>query len=716
MNRKIFSRSLYFDTLRRTAVIGGLFTILFTVAGLLTFFAYISDIYLLNQQNINVILLNFYEMHPLLIAAPYTLTPLLCLNAFSFLNKRSTSDFWHSVPFKRICLYNTFSLAIFTWSVAAVIFSGAISILCFSFVPAYYAINWGSVVSTLLAVVAAQLLVIAGANIAMSITGTVFSNVVVSLLILLLPRVLLYFFANASTNSHLFILNTEDGFLSPGLNIVAGTILSLERADEIISSYRSIIYTAVLAVIYYFIGMVLFNNRKSEAAGNSAINKYMQAAFRIIVCLTVCLFPIYIITSELNRNNAYYGDDTLSIIVLYVVALAAYFIYELITTKKVKNLQKAIPALWIVVLLNVLIIGGARVAYIAEYNYTPSAADVSEIRLIGNTYNNSYFNAAVDNLRISDNEIEELLSEAYKETRAAHELGNLYNHSRQVVNVGFKTNGIYHYRHVYMDDKTYNKLSELLYNTRSFREEIYNVERIFENEMGGSLSIHLPFDYSKIKKIDREALVKAYISDVKKLEFNQWYAIANSQSYNHIGLYNEVTGKTDCGYIVGSLEGYLPVEKKNYNFSLPISNFTPTAYNIVMEAVIENQAAENKQQELIAILQNDDYGFEEVDGKYYHEIGLELYNGAKKASTEYYIIDNYEKLAKLVEVLEVSKGDVPDANSRIAVINYHAQKDNSKELYVSYNVLFRIPDDADMTFLLSDNFSNTTYPTDMEIR
>lgn len=722
MKNKIFDRKLYMDSLRRTAIIGGLFTVLLTIAGLLMFFAFTMDLKYIEPERVEVQLLNFYEINPFLIAIAYSLCPLLCLNLFGFLNKRSTSDFWHSVPFTRVCLFNTFSLTALTWSAVATLVSSAVSIICFLTVPSFYAINWASVLSTLLALLASQILVVAGVNIAMSVTGTYFSNVVVSALILFLPRVLLLFFAYASTNSHLFVFSLESSWLSPAHNLVTGMILSMGDIPDMLTSYGSTVYTAVLGIIYYFIGMIIFAKRKSESAGNSAVNKYMQATFRIIVCFTVCLFPIYLIAEELNRNRQYFGrSDWFTIFVLYVIAAAAYFVYELITTKKLKNLLKAIPALGIVALLNFATISGAHLAYRVEYDYTPTPENVSEIQLGSpEETGREYFSTAVANLVISDNEIEQLLCDTYFNTRRAYETEGIRYGGDLQITVGFKTNGIYHYRHVYMDTETNDKLTALLYKNESFRK-IFDIDEIIKKEIGTSFGIHLPYNYpedSEKSKELRDKLMQAYIEDVKNLDFETWYKLATSGYYNQVEWTDE-NGITKYAYNVGELGGYIPMGGIKTYFDLPICNLTPKTVNMVMEMVAEYQKSENRQKETIEALKKDDFGFENKDGKYYHNISIELYNGTTMTRPEQYNFKDYEQLNKMIEVLEQTYDQVPDADSRFAVVHYSYEKGSKDQdiiEYYNYSTVFKIPDDADLTFLLGKDLMGDNVPNiDMEI-
>lgn len=714
MKRKIFDRGLYLDSLRRTAVIGGLFTVLLTIAALLVFFAYTVDLQYIDLANLTVRTLNFLEIHPIVLVTPFLLTPLLCLNLFGFLNKRSTSDFWHSVPFTRVCLYNTFSIAALTWALVAIAVSAAVSLACFSALPVYFAINWMSVLTSLLSVVAATALVQAGFLVAMSITGTYFSNVVVAVLILFLPRVLMLFFSYTSANTTLFEVSMDSSILAPSYNIVAGMILDLDNVPEFINSWRSIIYTAVLSIAYYALGLGLFHFRKSEAASNSAVNRYMQATFRIIVCLTVCLVPIYLISEELNGGgNHYSNDDWFAILVLYVIAAAAYFIYELITTKKLKNLVRAVPGLGIVLLLNLLLIGGSHIAYRVEYDYTPTPETVSQIKLSSpDSYNAYYFESAVAQTEIADNEIEQILCDSYIRTRSRYETGYLRSDGYEVITVGFKTNGFYRYRNIWIETEDYEKLTELLHNNEDFKD-IYDIESIFQKAIGTDCSINLPFHYTTddgtvtYQVVDKDALIAAYIEDVKALDFYDWFSIANSNSYNQVELY---TGSKDqkVAYVVGSIEGSIPLGGTNAYFRLPISNFTPKSFNMIMEAVMQNQQQRGAEDEILGILTNPEFPTvedPEMLGKYY-DISVELYNGVSMNNSEYYVVDTEDKAANLGAIFASTKGQIPDHGSRFAVVYYHKLVDPDAYIYESNSAVFKVPDDANLTFLLGTDLGS----------
>ena len=132
---------LYFESLRQTRVIGIIFTVILTVASLLLLInGYINSISFIESMKLqdpdyvhSPEIISFIEFNPLYITLPFVMAPILALTAFSFLNKRSSSDFYHSITQKRSTLF-TACAASFCWLIFAAVVStviGIITALCF---------------------------------------------------------------------------------------------------------------------------------------------------------------------------------------------------------------------------------------------------------------------------------------------------------------------------------------------------------------------------------------------------------------------------------------------------------------------------------------------------------------------------------------------------------------------------------------------------------
>ena len=70
---------------------------------------------------------------PVLVAS--YLSPVFILLIFSYLNRRSESDFYHAIPYTRVCVYTSFVAAAMTWVLAILIASSLAAGLFWTLCP-----------------------------------------------------------------------------------------------------------------------------------------------------------------------------------------------------------------------------------------------------------------------------------------------------------------------------------------------------------------------------------------------------------------------------------------------------------------------------------------------------------------------------------------------------------------------------------------------------
>ncbi len=694
MKRKIFNPSLYLDSLRRTALLGGIFTVLLCIQSAIIYFGYLISYTDYNTQTIGRLVetLNALEMNPCILLVPVLLVSLIMLTLFNFQNSRSTSDFWHSTPFKRECLYITFVATTLTWAVAAVVLSTVTSITLFMLNPSF-AINFASVIGTALSSIATSLLIAGVLAIASSITGTMLNTLITSAILLFLPRTIMLYFSTLISNGTLFYELPHQGFTSLSLNLIFGLIFSLFFGEvsilELLSNYTSIGYTALLGVVYIAIGLVLFKRRKSETASYSSVNKYLQAAIRIIVAFIVCLVPIYLIT-ECQKEYAVVDSERVFLcFVLYVIATVVYVLYELITTKKAKNMLTSLRALPILAVANIVMIIAINQTYKAEYNYTPTPQNVSAVRISdadgGNTEN--YFDKMMSMADITDHELETLLCEAYAKTRKAYEDGSIYEKHSQNFTVGFKEGNRYKYREVFMTEEDFVKFNGLMDKNNQIKN-IYNIDNIFKNAIHKDLSLYSS-EAIELTEQEREKIIETYKNDIKSLSFYEWYYIACNPYDNCVTI-----SEDDVKYYnsIGEIYISINIKGKAYYVNLPIDSRMTKTYQLLMAKLFDYQKANNIQQKII-----DGINSQENTGK---DVYVELYNGKTKTSPEGYSLNNKAVSQKFIDVITPALSQQPDANSRIATVHYYSEINGE---YHRIEGIFKVPDDADMTFFIPIN-------------
>ena len=71
-------------------------------------------------------------------------------------------------------------------------------------------------------------------------------------------------------------------------NVPVGTVLFMMGGSGALTQWQSGVYTLVLALVYSVCAALLFRVRRSEAAGQSAPNRVLQAVYRLVLSM-VCL-------------------------------------------------------------------------------------------------------------------------------------------------------------------------------------------------------------------------------------------------------------------------------------------------------------------------------------------------------------------------------------------------------------------------------------------
>ncbi|MBQ9963836.1 MAG: hypothetical protein IJP14_01815 [Clostridia bacterium] len=192
MKKRFFSPRLYLDGIKQLRIIGILSTVALTFIGVITpFMRYLDTLDdVITEFTANSV--NYLEMNLPIFLLFCAIAPLMTLYLFSFLNKRDSSDFYHSIPETRQCIFLSFFSAIVTWLLFITVASGTVITLSYAVLPHLYTVNLSSVFLVSFNAFSGALLIAASVAIAMSVTGTVFSNVLVSLLLIFLPRMLIH--------------------------------------------------------------------------------------------------------------------------------------------------------------------------------------------------------------------------------------------------------------------------------------------------------------------------------------------------------------------------------------------------------------------------------------------------------------------------------------------------------------------------------------------
>ena len=165
MKQKYFSINLFCDFFKQIKLTGIILTaVLCIITAVPTLAQYITNGRYINEA------VQISQVTPVLYFVIYFIPIIYTAGIFKFLNKRRDSDFYHSLPPTRLCMYFSGCLASFCWSLITIIsmvLIGYLSlIICSLSCPAVY-------IGYLTAYNAVVALIITGcACIALSATGT----------------------------------------------------------------------------------------------------------------------------------------------------------------------------------------------------------------------------------------------------------------------------------------------------------------------------------------------------------------------------------------------------------------------------------------------------------------------------------------------------------------------------------------------------------------
>lgn len=400
-NKKIFSLSLCKEGIRQLRVFGLVTLVLYVAIAFLVPYNYAARFQLKND----VYTLTDYASH--LYAIFMLVAPCFVLYLFSFLLKRNASDFFHSIPHKKICLFNSFFMAIVAWIFIIEFGTLALSMLFSKIFISGISFNHFNIIMTCLGIFIASITVCAGVLIAVSITGNCLSNIVVSGLILIAPKLFVEFFLEAVQYLTYQVFDKES--FMPVLTGRYNLVTSFMSENDLENMHNVIyqLYTFILFVIMYAIALFLFNKRKSEVAGNAASNHILQSVYRIFFTMILCLMPIGMIVE--NESSAYPVS-------LYVIILILYFVYEIVTTKSVRKLYKILPGIVVVVILNIALVVGIRMTVDNVLKYTPEVKNISAVYLKQCRYYDRSYGRAEYDFRVEDEDGIKTVCKALDET------------------------------------------------------------------------------------------------------------------------------------------------------------------------------------------------------------------------------------------------------------------------------------------------------------
>lgn len=551
---KFFSPALMLEGIKQTKVIGICFAIISILVSCAFPFVKIME-YSANHWNSEVIMdLGSFSMP--IFAVQYLMPIVMIFVLFNFMNSRKASDFYHSIPLSKTCIYITYTVVSLLWSLAVILISTFLSYTFYAFAPEVI-VNSEFIWTTIISSFILAMLITAITLVAKGLSGTLFTNIIITLIIMFLPRIIILLYTTAVNDS---VRITDVSFMS--LTDIYNNIIfapfsvmssTLEQKTLPISNASTLWYSAILAIIYFVIGFFINKFRKSESAGKSAAYKGVQPVVRILLGSIPLLLISFNLACGLNVSVEFW-------LIGIVVSLLAYFLYELITTKNAKKLLTAIPFYLIAIFVNAIFV----VICVGERNFIlndiPEPSEISSVSISNYNYYSSYvddnyYKYKTENVKFDDKEMIKYLQASLVENVEQvkkDDLDKFFDGNYLLYDVIFHcSSGRDIKRNIYVNIKSYNNgnslsLDSYINKNKDYMNAIQNLPT--DKELRSIKIDNSKMDFSKdelneLWKIYKEEFNSASDKNKAILSYRD-----NSDDYNTDNL-NDTTNIVVTGYV-----------------------------------------------------------------------------------------------------------------------------------------------------------------------
>ena len=424
-DKKIFSIKLFINNFLQLKVMGILGTVLITLFSVLSIVSQGIRMIEYTKEGISVngsmsggvstTYLGAGDLWPLVLTFVFA-TPVLMLMAFSYNNKRNSSDFYNSLPYTRLNMYLTKLSAVFTWQVIVYVCAVVGIVISIAVYKKYFVYSVSTITWIIIGTFICNLLCGAVIALACSLTGSLMSNICLTGIILFIPAILRVMitggisalFDYVSNIQVVPVIGVERNMISA---LIVGGSMNGIQYNEILLNKGYMVYSLVLAIVYAAIGYLCFVRRKSEVAGKAALGNKIHVIIRTIIgfiCMAVGFLLLLI------------ERDIISMIIFVSLAVAAMIIYELIAGDRsrlgFKTGISSVIALAAAGIFTGLLWSGS----VVMKAYKPETSKIKYAVVESSTYYSNYsgsfadyYNTKTAQYRIKDSDIIDVLVNGY---------------------------------------------------------------------------------------------------------------------------------------------------------------------------------------------------------------------------------------------------------------------------------------------------------------
>lgn len=521
---------------------------------------------------------------------------ILTFSAYGWLNKRAQSDFYHAIPVTRLQIYGSSFAAIMIWML--------IGLTAYALVHAFLYLITGMPFNYLLFLcvfinmLIGALEVVGGVSIACAISGTRFVNFFAAVVILFMPRFLLTVMAEFVLAKAPYMLDNAASsgiFFDPSYNIFGAPYAPIIETLKGTSTYSvdfaklpAMLWSFAYSCVLVFLGGVAFVRRSSETAGIPTRSKLFQATVRTAFGLPLLLLFMYTVVS---------GDATLILgVVLVLFAFIFYCLYELISTKSLKKMAKAMPLFLICIGISLLYLVIPHLIIGIEKNVTADKSNIKGYYIVNehNSYtqllgissgDGSYSDIKQESVEITDDESIGIIAKAYERTKNIDD--NIFNSDGSGV-----------WMLVKIDRKIGRNIVRNLYFTGTEYEKL--VENMEKNADYAKASAEFPkgqryFSVSGLSNADAKELAGIYEEEYESLPDSVKRQL-NAAAYSLFDFDSYLEG---LGYGSGRTSATLNVSgcigPRNYSGAYYINSNTPRSFEKYISIINQKNGAAGRE-------------------------------------------------------------------------------------------------------------------------
>ena len=399
----------------------------------------------------------------------YIASLVLTFIAFNWLNRRSTSDFYHALPIKRSRIYWSTLLAVALWIAIGV--TGYALVHAFLYLVTGTPFNYVVFLCVYVNMLIGIIQVVGVVSLACALSGTRFVNLFSAVAILLTPRALLMILALFINLQSSFLPVTRIFFLfDPSYNIFATPYMTLigSFADTLGNSYiaspdfcsiLAMLYSLVHACLLAFLGCIAFKRRASESAGMPMRSRFLQGAIRTAFGLLPLLLLALLIL------NASFVPLAAAFLILF--SFTVYCLYELISTKSAKRMLLSMPLYTICIGIAALYLFVPKLIVKAASLVKADADSIASFELVTIDSYDQYFDPSLSGIRIDDPEAVRICADAYQRAITSSHFDAVKRYTVRI----HRKNGSDLIRNLAFTVADTNRLADLLEQNEAYREK-----------------------------------------------------------------------------------------------------------------------------------------------------------------------------------------------------------------------------------------------------